>query len=86
MDRPDNKGGQGEERVTSARDARTAAGTPEPFERWHPMTEEKLVSPVDDGVSPYLQQPLRTLEQAKQDCKRKQRQIGDPEAKAAQPD
>jgi hypothetical protein len=50
------------------------------------MTEEKLVSPVDDGVSPYLQQPLRTLEQAKQDRKRQQRQIGDPEAKAAQPD
>ena len=49
------------------------------------MTEERLVSAADDGVSPYLQQPLRTLEQAKQDRTQQQRQIGDPETKAGQP-
>ena len=49
------------------------------------MTEERLISPADDGISPYLQQPLRTLDQAKQDCTHQQRHTGDPETKLEQP-
>jgi hypothetical protein len=43
------------------------------------------VTPVDDDVSPYLRQPLRTLAKARQDRKRRRREIADAEAKARQP-
>jgi len=36
------------------------------------MIDERPVNPVDDEISPYLQQPLRTLEQAEQDRNRQQ--------------
>jgi len=38
----------------------------------HPMIDEKPVKPADGDISPYLQQPLRTLETAQQDQKRRQ--------------
>jgi hypothetical protein len=37
---------------------------------------------LDAGVSPYLQQPLRTLEKVELDCKHRQREIADAEVKA----
>jgi hypothetical protein len=49
------------------------------------MTEERPISPADDEISPYLQQPLRTLDQAKQDRTHQQRQTGEPETKLGQP-
>jgi hypothetical protein len=47
------------------------------------MTDGDPVKPVED-VSPYLQQPLRTLEQAQQDRQRRLTQTADAEAKWAQ--
>lgn len=47
------------------------------------VADEKPETPVDDNVSPYLQRPLRTLEEAREDRKRRQRQIAD--ARARQP-
>ena len=49
-----------------------------------PLTGEKPLPPVDGDVSPYLQQPLRTLAKARQDRKRRQSEIADAEAKAKQ--
>ena len=46
------------------------------------MADGSPVKPLED-VSPYLQQPLRTLEQAQQDRKRRQLQIARAEAKSA---
>lgn len=57
--------------------ARTAADSPKLSKGWRPITEEELVRRVDAGVSHYLQQPLRTLEKAEQDCKHRQHEIID---------
>jgi hypothetical protein len=59
--------------------ARTAAVSPELSKGWRPIREEELVRRVDAGVSRYLQQPLRTLEKAQQDCDFRQREIVDVE-------
>lgn len=59
--------------------ARTAAVSPKISKGWRPITEEELGRRVGAGVSPYLQQPLRTLEKAEQDCKCRQREIVDVE-------
>ncbi len=67
--------------VTSMCAARTAAGSPEPSKGWRPMTEEKRVRPLDDGVSPYLQRPLRTLEKAEHDRRRQRRRNAARKAK-----
>ncbi len=40
------------------------------------------VKPVDNNVSPYLQQPLRTLEQVQQEREDRQRQLADADARA----
>ena len=61
--------------------ARTAANKKQLSKEWRPITEEELVRRVDAGVSHYLQQPLRTLEKAEQDCKHRQREIVDTEVK-----
>ena len=53
----------------------------EPFGWKHPMVDEQTAKPADDDVSPYLQQPLRTLETAQQDRKRRQRQVDDAKAR-----
>jgi hypothetical protein len=49
------------------------------------VADQKPAKSVEDGVSPYLQQPLRTLEKAMQDRRRQQRLIADSEAKATEP-
>ncbi len=41
------------------------------------MADQKPAKSVEDDVSPYLQQPLRSFEQAQQDRKRQQRQTAD---------
>jgi hypothetical protein len=61
--------------------ARTAADRPELSKGWRPITEDELVRRVDAGVSRYLQQPLRTLEKAEQDCRSRQRGIVDTDVK-----
>jgi hypothetical protein len=61
--------------------ARTAADSPKLSKGWRPITEKELVRRVDAGVSRYLQQPLRTLEKAEQDCQHRQREIVDTEVK-----
>ena len=53
----------------------------EPLAGNHPMTDEKAVKPADDDISPYLQQPLRTLETARQDRKRRQSNAADAQAR-----
>jgi hypothetical protein len=45
------------------------------------LTDQKPAKSVEDGVSPYLQEPLRSLEQAEQDRKRQQRQTADAQVK-----
>jgi hypothetical protein len=45
------------------------------------MTDEKAAKPADDDISPYLQQPLRTLETAQQDRKHRQREAADAKAR-----
>jgi len=45
------------------------------------VTDQKPAKSVEDGVSPYLQQPLRSFEQAQQDRKRQQRQTADAQVK-----
>jgi hypothetical protein len=57
------------------------ADRPELSKGWRPITEEELMRRVDAGVSRYLQQPLRTLEKAEQDCKYRQREIVATEVK-----
>jgi hypothetical protein len=53
----------------------------------HPMVDEKPAKPADAEISPYLQQPLRTLKTARQDQKRRQREATDVLAKTTkQPD
>ena len=44
------------------------------------MNDQKPAKSVEDGVSPYLQQPLRSFEQAQQDRQRQQRQTADAKA------
>jgi hypothetical protein len=61
--------------------AHTTADNPGLSRGWRPITEEELVRRVDAGVSHYLQQPLRTLEKAEQDCKHRQREIVETEVK-----
>ncbi len=41
------------------------------------MNDQKPAKSLEDGVSPYLQQPLRSFEQAQQDRKHQQRQTAD---------
>jgi len=41
------------------------------------VADQKPAESVKVGVSPYLQQPLRSFEQAQQDGKRQQRQTAD---------
>jgi hypothetical protein len=51
------------------------------------MIDEKLAKPADAEISPYLQQPLRTLKMAQQDQRRRQREAADALAsKPKQPD
>jgi len=45
------------------------------------MVDEKTAKPTDDDISPYLQQPLRTLKTAQQDRKRRQRDAADAQAR-----
>ena len=47
------------------------------------MIDDKTGKPVDGSISPYLQQPLRTLEKARQDSRDQQRESA--EAKTKQP-
>jgi hypothetical protein len=51
----------------------------------HPMVDEKTAKPADD-ISPYLQQPLRTLETAQKDSKRRQREAAAAKARTKRPD
>jgi hypothetical protein len=44
------------------------------------VTDQRPAKSVEDGVSPHLQQPLRSFEQAQQDRKRQPRQT--PTAKS----
>lgn len=44
------------------------------------MVDENKAKPADE-ISPYLQQPLRTLETAQQDRKRRQREAADAQAR-----
>lgn len=46
-----------------------------------PKATELGTIPVDDNVSPYLQQPLRTFEQARDDRRRRRREVEDAETK-----
>jgi hypothetical protein len=50
------------------------------------MIDEKPVNPADADISPYLQQPLRTLKAAQQDQKRRQREAADVLEKTRRPD
>jgi hypothetical protein len=50
------------------------------------MAADKTAKPADDDISPYLQQPLRTLETAQQDCERRQREAADVAARTKRPD
>jgi hypothetical protein len=45
------------------------------------MTDKKASTPANDDISPYLQQPLRALETAQQDRKRRQREAADVQAR-----
>ena len=56
----------------------------EPFARKHPMVVDKTAKPAHDEISPYLQQPLRTLERALQDRKRRQREAADTQSRTKQ--
>jgi hypothetical protein len=47
----------------------------------HPMIDEEAAKPAGDEISPYLQQPLRTLEVARQDRNRRQRDAADAQAR-----
>jgi hypothetical protein len=49
------------------------------------VTAEKVKRPSEADVSPYLLQPLRTLEQARRDRKRQQRRLAPAKAKMSQP-
>jgi hypothetical protein len=49
------------------------------------MTDEKAAKPGDDDISPYLQQPLRTLETAQQDRKRRHDEAADSQARTKRP-
>jgi hypothetical protein len=58
----------------------------EPLEWKHPVIDEKPVKPADGDISPYLQQPLRTLETAQRDRKRQQCAAADAQTKTKRPD
>jgi len=58
----------------------------ESFARNHAMAADKTAKPADDDISPYLQQPLRTLETAQQDCERRHREAADVAARTKRPD
>jgi hypothetical protein len=60
---------------------------PENLERkgWRLVTAEKVEKPSEADVSSYLLQPLRTLEQARRDCKRQQRRLAPAKAEINQP-
>ena len=45
------------------------------------MIDKNLAKPADGDISPYLQQPLRTLETAQRDRKRRQRAAADAKAR-----
>ncbi len=49
------------------------------------MIDEKSAKPADGDISPYLQQPLRTLETAQRDQKRQQREAADAQARTKRP-
>jgi hypothetical protein len=50
------------------------------------MIDEKPAKPADGDISPYLQQPLRTLATAQRDQKRQQREAADAQARTKRPD
>jgi hypothetical protein len=50
------------------------------------MIDESLPKPADGDISPYLQQPLRTLETAQRDQKRQQREAAGAQARTKKPD
>ena len=56
------------------------------FEWKHPMTDEKPAKPAAGDISPYLQQPLRTLETAQRDQKRRECEVADAQTKTKPPD
>jgi hypothetical protein len=47
------------------------------------MVDDKTAKPADE-ISPYLQQPLRTLATAQQDRKRRQREAADTQSRTKQ--
>jgi hypothetical protein len=49
------------------------------------MIDESLAKSADGDISPYLQQPLRTLETAQRDKKRQQREAADAQARTKKP-
>jgi hypothetical protein len=49
------------------------------------MIDESLAKSADGDISPYLQQPLRTLETAQRDKKRQQRETADAQARTKKP-
>jgi len=55
----------------------------EPVGRKPPAVDEKAAKPADE-ISPYLQQPLRTLETAQRDRKRRQREAADAQSRTKQ--
>jgi hypothetical protein len=61
-------------------------GASRTFEWKHPMIDENPVKPADADISPYLQQPLRTLKAAQQDQKRRQCEAADIQTKTKRPD
>jgi len=50
------------------------------------MTDEKPAKPAAGDISPYLQQPLRTLETAQRDQKRRECEVADAQTKTKPPD
>ncbi len=41
------------------------------------------MKPVESNISPYLQQPLRTLDEVRQERERRQRELAEAQAKQA---
>ena len=50
------------------------------------MIGEKSAVPTGGDISPYLQQPLRTLKTAQRDQKRQQREAAGAQARTKKPD
>lgn len=50
------------------------------------MIDEKSPKPADGDISPYLQQPLRTLETAQRDSERRHLEAANVLPKTKQPD